>query len=150
MWWRNYLYPPLYWMAKLKLDIEPDLDVHIIAISSHVNDYRLCWSLNQALSIAMERRRRDMEGQGPEQRAYFSAFDHTEEPSQANITLVSNHAPEGVLLLDQRQADFFLLIDGESMMRPETVVDQLRRAEFVLAAFTLDPKHLKGAYKLLQ
>ncbi len=137
-------------MAKLKLDIEPVPDVHIIAISSHVNDYRLCWSLNNTLGIAMERRRRDMEGQGPEQRAYFSAFDHTDDAGQANITLVSNHAPEGVLLLDQRQADFFLLIDGESSMRPEFVVDQLRQAEFVLAAFPLDIQSLKGAYKLLQ
>ena len=137
-------------MAKLKLDSDPDPDVHLIAISSHVNDYRLCWSLNNSLGIVMERRRRDMEGQGPEQQAYFSAFDHTEEPTQANFTLVSNHAPEGVLLIDQRQADYFLVVDRESLMRPLDLLDRVRQADFVLAAFNLDIRNLKGAYKLLQ
>ena len=48
-------------MAKLKLDSDPDPDVFLIAISSHVNDYRLCWSLNNSLGIDLGRRKKDIE-----------------------------------------------------------------------------------------
>ena len=40
-------------MVKLKLDLDPDPEVFLIAISSHVNDYRLCWSLNRKLGISL-------------------------------------------------------------------------------------------------
>lgn len=137
-------------MAKLKLESGPDPDVFLIAISSHVNDYRLCWALNNSLGIDLGRRRKDIEEQGPEHPAYFSAFDHTEEATQANITLISNHAPEGVLVNEQRQADFFLVVDGESMFTPVYALERVRQAEFVLMAFLLDIKSLKSAFKLLQ
>ncbi|MEO8732759.1 MAG: hypothetical protein ABI373_00375, partial [Flavobacteriales bacterium] len=75
---------------------------------------------------------------------------HTEEATQANITLISNHAPEGVLVNEQRQADFFLLVDGESTLSAALALERVRQAEFVLTAFPLDIKSLKGAYKLLQ
>lgn len=137
-------------MAKLKLDSDTDPDVFLIAISSHVNDYRLCWSLNNSLGIDLGRRQNDIESQGPEQLAHFSAFDHIEESTQANVCLVSNHAPEGVLFADQRQTDFFLVVDGESTLSPTETLDRVRRAEFVLTAFNVDIKNLKGAFKLLQ
>lgn len=137
-------------MAKLKLDSDPDPDVLLIAISSHVNDYRLCWALNNSLGIDLGRRKKDIEEQGPEHPAYFSAFDHTEEATQANITLVSNHAPEGVLVNEQRQADYFLIVDGESLLSPAFALERVRQAEFVLAAFPLDIRNLKSAFKLLQ
>lgn len=81
--------------------------------------------------------------------AHFSAFDHTEEETQANITLISNHAPEGVLVADQRQADFFLVVDDQSSLLPDDTLERVRNSEFVLTAFTLDINNIKGAYKLL-
>ena len=137
-------------MAKLKLDIAPHLDVFLIAISSHVNDYRLCWSLNISLGLELCRRPNDIEGQGPERMAHFSAFEHKEEETSSFITLISNHAPEGVLVSDQRQADFFLVVGDESSLRPEETLERVRNAEFVLTAFTLDINNIKGAYKLLE
>lgn len=137
-------------MAKFKLDSDLEPDVFLIAISSHVNDYRLCWSLNNSLGLELCRRSTDIEGQGPEQMAYFSAFDHTEEETMASIRLISNHAPEGVLVADQRQADFFLVVDDESSLRADETLERVRNAEFVLTAFTLDIINIKGAYKLLE
>jgi hypothetical protein len=46
--------------TRIRLDVEPDPEVHVIGISSHVNDYRLCWSLNLCLGIALARRDRDI------------------------------------------------------------------------------------------
>ena len=82
--------------------------------------------------------------------AHYTAFDHTEEVTQAQYSLVSNHAPEGVLVTDQRQTDFFLVEDIATHMPHAELLEQVRGAEFVLTAFPLDPRELRGAHKLLQ
>lgn len=136
-------------MAKIKLDNVPLLpDVHVIAISSHVNDYRLCWALNRSLGLELVRRRNNAAEDGPP--ASLPAFDHVDPEAGACITLVGNHTPEGVLVAGQRQADYFLLLDEEGPWRPEEALDGVRRADFVLAAYPLDIRNIKGAYKLLE
>ncbi|HRO39519.1 MAG TPA: IPExxxVDY family protein, partial [Flavobacteriales bacterium] len=135
-------------MAKFKLDSDPRPEVFLIAISSHEKDYRLCWALNNSLRLDLARRDRDIDGFPSA--AKFPAFDHVEPETQAAITLVGNHAEEGVLLPEQRQADYFLIVDNESRMRQQEVLDGVRRAEFVLAAFPLDIQGIKDGYKLLE
>lgn len=137
-------------MAKHKLDQEPEPDVFLIAISSHVNDYRLCWALNRKLCISLIRRPADIIEPGPEHPASFTAFDHAGQDFIPWYTVVSNHAAEGVLLADQRQTDFFLIVDASAPMRPNDVLQQVREIEFVLAAFPLELNALRGAHKLLQ
>lgn len=137
-------------MAKLKLEMEADPEITLIAISSHVNDYRLCWALNRSLGIALCRREHDIADAGPEHMAHYSAFDHTDGPSQAMYTLVTNHTTQGVLLKDHRHADYFLLVDEAAPILPADLLEQVRRTEFVLTAFPLELRDLRGAHKLLQ
>lgn len=137
-------------MAKLKLETESLPDAQVIAISSHVNDYRLCWSLNKCLGITLARRKQDIEDQGPEQRAFYPVFSHAVEDEGTHISLIGNHAPEGILIVNQRQADYFLVADGDNRPDAEELLERVRAAEFVLAAYPLDLHGIKGAYKLLQ
>jgi hypothetical protein len=55
-----------------------------------------------------------------------------------------------VLLGEQRQADFFLVMDDDDPDQAAELLGRVRATEFVLAAFPLNFKALKGAYKLLQ
>jgi hypothetical protein len=137
-------------MAKFKLDMEADPEITLIAISSHVNDYRLCWALNRKLGISLCRREQDIADAGPEQLAHYSVFDHLDEGSQAMYTLINNHGTQGVLLKDQRQADYFLLVDETAPVPATELLDQVRNTEFVLTAFPLDARLLRGAHKLFQ
>ncbi len=133
-----------------KLDIGPLPTAELIAISSHVNDYRLCWALNRSLGLEMAKRDNDLTDQGPERMASYPVFDHYEEDTNTRVSLVANHDAEGVLIPEQRQADYFLVIDPESNLRPAELLEQIRRTEFVLAAFPLEFSNIKGAYKLLE
>lgn len=137
-------------MAKLKLDTDIVPDVSVLAISSHVNDYRLCWALNNSMGIGMVRRRQGpgRQGQAPQER--LIAFDHFDEPSQTHISLVGNHTPQGLLMPEHRNADFFLLLDHECTLDPKEALALVRQAEFVLMAYLVEITHLKDAYKLLQ
>lgn len=136
-------------MAKLKLSLEPVPDVTIIGISSHVNDYRLCWSINRSVGLELTRRRSDIADDANGIRALFSAYDHVDERSQARYTLVNNHSGDGILLKEQRQADYFLVVDNELVEQHPDLLERLRRAEFVLTAYALSFEQLKAGHKLL-
>lgn len=137
-------------VAKYKLDMEPDPEVTLIGISCHVNDYRLCWALNRALGINLTRRENDITDPGPEKLANYAAFDHTDEDSQAHYLLVNNHSTDGILLKEHKQADYFLVVDESAPITAEELIDNVRKTEFVLMAYPLDPRTERGAHKLLQ
>ena len=136
-------------MAKLKLDLDPVPDITVFGISSHVNDHRLCWSINQNVDLELTRRRADITDVSNGIAASYSVYDHVEETSLARITLVNNHCGDGILLKEQRQADFFLVVDNEiAECRPD-LLDRVRAAEFVLTAFTIPYDQLRSGHKLL-
>ena len=137
-------------MAKFKLDVNPEPEVLLIAISSHVNNYRLCWSLNKGLGLQLARRQKDIQDEGPEGKAWYPVFDQVGEIDEPTWTLVGNHAPEGVLVPEQRQADYFLVMGAETSLTADQVLRAVREAPFVLAAYIIQPNSLKSAYKLLQ
>ena len=137
-------------MAKFKLDLDPDPEVFLIAISSHVNDYRLCWSLNNGLGLQLARRTDDIQDEGPEGSAHFCVFDQPGIDGEPSWTLVANHAPDGVLVPEQRQADYFLVMGTDSIQTPEEVLETVRKTQFVLAAYILEANTLKSAHKILQ
>lgn len=136
-------------MAKLKLDLEPVPDITVIGISSHVHDYRLCWSINRSVGLELTRRRTDITDDANGIRASYSAYDHVDEPTQGRCTLVHNHSGDGILLKEHRQADFFLVVDNEIAENRPDLLDRLRSAEFVLTAFPLPFDQLRAGHKLL-
>lgn len=135
-------------MARHKLELEPELDVTVIGISSHVNDYRICWSLNRQLGVSLTRREEDVSGMEPGSPARFAAFDHVDVDTQAPMTLICNRSPEGILLKEFKQADFFLVVGEEGPMAPHEVLATVRGAEFVLAAFPIDLQKLRTGHQL--
>lgn len=136
-------------MAKLKLDLEPDPDVTVIGISCHERDYRLCWSINRAFDLELARRATDLADEGTGRTASYAAYDHVDEPTQARYTLIANHSGDGVLLKEQRHADYFLVVDNELMERTPDLLDRVRSTEFVLTAFPVPFAQLRAGHKLL-
>jgi len=136
-------------MAKLKLDLEPVPDITVIGISSHVHDYRLCWSINRSVGLELTRRRTDITDDANGIRASYSAYDHVDETTQGRYTLVHNHSGDGILLKEHRQADFFLVVDNELAEDRPDLLDRVRSAEFVLTAFPLPFDQLRAGHKLL-
>ncbi len=137
-------------MAKVKLDLDPDPEVTIIGISSHVNDYRLCWALNRSMGLSLTRRRQDITDTTGGHLARFATFDHGDPEGGERLTLVHNHCGDGILLREQRQADFFLVVDNAVAETRPDLLERLRRTEFVLAVFPLSFGQLRAGHKLLR
>jgi hypothetical protein len=136
-------------MAKLKLDLEPDPEVTVIGISSHVHDYRLCWSINKRVGLELTRRRKDITEENNGIMARYSAYDHVDDMTKARYTLVNNHSDNGILMREYRHADFFLVVDNELADRRPDLLEEIRKAEFVLTAFLLPFNDLRAGYRLL-
>jgi hypothetical protein len=137
-------------VAKYRLEEPVDPEVMLVGISSHVNDYRLCWALNRSLGINLVRRKEDIQEPGPLATSCFAAFDHLDDGSSARWTLVNNHGDDAILVKEQRQADFFLIVDQHAPISPADLLQQVRQSEFVLTAYPLDYKDLRTGHKLLQ
>ncbi|HQV73962.1 MAG: IPExxxVDY family protein [Flavobacteriales bacterium] len=136
-------------MAKLKLDMDPDPEITVLGISSHVNDYRLCWAVNKALDLSLTRRRKNIEEEIDGVLASYSAYDHVDPETQARYTLINNHSGDGILLREQRQADYFLVVDNELAEQYPDLVGRVRKAELVLTAFEIPFDDLREGHKLL-
>jgi len=136
--------------VKLKLDIEPDPEVTVIGISCHEHDYRLCWAMNHAMELELTRRREDITEEVGGREAHFGVYDHVGHPDRGGYTLINNHGDQGVLIADQKNADYFLVVDNEVVEDVPDLVDRIRAAEFVLAAFNLPFDQLRNGHKLLR
>ncbi|MEO8590324.1 MAG: IPExxxVDY family protein [Flavobacteriales bacterium] len=136
-------------MAKKKLMLVATPDVTVIGISSHVEDYRLCWAMNRSMDLTLTRRREDITMEEEGRTVHFSAFDQIDEQNIVRWSLVSNHCGKNLLLKEQKQADYFLVLDTEVADERPTLLDQLREVEFVLTTFPVDLRKMRAGHKLL-
>ena len=87
-------------VKRVKLDIKP-VAFSIIGISSHENDYRLSWSINEQLKLSFAQNN-SLETEGKE----FTCFVH--EDDCQTIMLISNRCENGFLLEKYKNFDFIL------------------------------------------
>jgi hypothetical protein len=134
----------------LKLKIEPEDNFKLIGISSHENDYRLVWAVNNHLQLRFVRTenlvvfdarlKADLE---------FSRFTYYEENLYLKYCLTSNRCPDGFLLPEMRTLDFILQITGEINRKEfDTLIAELRKIDIVSTAFALAPDKIKKIEKL--
>ena len=104
----------------------------IIGISSHENDYRLSWSINEQLGFAFVQGESIVTGVGNE----FTCFVH--ENDHQTFLLISNRCDNGFLLEKHKNFDFILKINAEL---DETEMAEwlrnLKKAPLVSAAFPI-------------
>lgn len=137
-------------MAKHRLlEEEASPRVSVVALSCHVPDYRLCWSLNRTLGLALTRRRADIVEEAKDKELHYSVYEQADAEGAAMWSLVSNTCGKRKLIPSQKQADFFLVADQSVAEDTEELTERLRKAEFVLMAFALELDEIKMGHKLL-
>jgi hypothetical protein len=103
----------------------------VIGISSHENDYRLSWSINQQLGLAFVQ-----DGSLVNAGKEFTCFVHKDEDRK--IQLFSNRCDNGFLLDKYKNFDFLLKFDVELN---ETEINiwlrDLRKVSLVSAVFPI-------------
>lgn len=136
-------------MARHRLVLEPTPDIHVIGISSHMSDHRLCWTLNLHMGLSMGRRANDIVVEDGDQTLSFPAYDHLDLEDGAVLSLVWNQHAGRTLIREQPRTDCFMVMDVDGPWRPSELIDQLRGCAQVLAAFPLDVLAMRDGHKLI-
>lgn len=123
----------------------------LIGISSHENDYRLVWAMNNAFSFQFTRIE-NLVIFNPKLNAdlEFSRFIFMDEDKYLTYHLISNRCPDGFLFPEIKNLDYLLQITGEmDAKHVAAVLKELKKVNIVSAVFMIDPKQLKDAEKKL-
>ena len=133
------------------LKFEIDLDFVLIAITTSLKDYRICYLINKYLNFNFSKSP-DLEldilqGSGP---VLFSLYQYHWEASETDFYFLGNKGSEGYLIPEMRKADYFLMIrnyiDDDDL---DKLVSSLNKIQEIVAAVKIDPKKIKSRENLL-
>ena len=138
-------------MNKITLKLELDFDFIVLAITTSLKDYRLCFYLNKfapANFIRVDELALPLSDRPGV--ALFNRYTYLPENSETEFYLLSNKGSEGLLIPEMNRVDYFLVIknfiDDEDL---EAWISHLKQIPEVLAAVEVDVKKLKSKENLL-
>jgi len=136
---------------KLKLRISDDIPFKLIGISSHENDYRLVWAINNTLGYQFVRTG-SLTVHRPALNAdlSFNRYTYTDEDKYLTFHLISNSCAEGFLFHGLKNLDYLLQVNGvTNNLEMTELIRELKSVEVISACFLLDPAKIKGILNIL-
>jgi len=145
-------FKPVEKKQTLKLKVDENVKFKLIGISSHENDYRLVWSINNQLKMKFVRiENLIIHNQKLKADLEFSRFTFQDEDRYLNYCLISNRCPDGFLFPEIKNFDFLLQIVGEiTDFETKVFSRKIKAVEVISASFVLQPVELKGIRQILQ
>ena len=136
-------------MNRLTLKYELDLDFVLIAITSQLKDYLLCFKLNRQLHINFSKND-DLLIDTNQGILLFSMYHYQIPESETNLYLLTNKGDQAYLIPEMKTIDFFILIRNYiSFEELEELIDKINKMPDVVAAIEVDPKRLKSKENLI-
>ncbi|MGN8068311.1 IPExxxVDY family protein [Mucilaginibacter sp. 22184] len=133
------------------LKFEIDFDFVLIAITTSLKDYRICYLINKSLNFNFTRSN-DLAVdiyQGAEP-VLFSLFHYQWETTETDFYFIGNKGSDGYLVPEIRSADYFIMIrnyiDDDDL---DSLVSTINKIPEVVAAVKIDPKKIKSRENLL-
>jgi len=139
-------------LNKVTLKYELDLDFVLIAITSPLKDYRLCYFINKVTGLNLHKMTDYEIGMPlPLGVASFSRYADVDEANETEYYLLANRGVEGGMLVpEMRHSDYFLLIrhfiDDEDLTE---LLDRIVAIAEVVAASEISPQKLKSKENLI-
>lgn len=138
-------------MGKHTLEIEYDYDFVLIGISSHEKDYRICWALNNQLSLNLIKTDAlEIKDKKQDDPSFFSLFSFELPDEFMEYFIIANRSEKGLLIPEQKQVDYFFIIRGE--IENDKVMEMIRlikESSLVQTAFRVDVNALKSKQNLI-
>ncbi len=136
-------------MSKLTFSLENEYDFELIGISCHSKDYRICWSLNNALKTNFKRIE-DYEIQKKNEIINFPFFEYIDEDNNIEYFVIANKSSEGYLVSEKQSIDYFLVLKGSVTDRlVENLTKKVKEIDVVIIAHRIDINELKSKQNLL-
>lgn len=136
---------------KYTLSIEEDFDFGLIGICCHQSDYRLCWSMNEALGLQLAKAQEPyiVSGKKGGVASSHSCYEWYDEENLIHYYLLKNKDGIQYILPEKAQIDYLLVIKGAEMEEVDNLLTQLKSISSILTAFSYDPYELKSRKHLI-
>lgn len=134
-----------------KLSPEPGQSLALLGISSHENDYRLSWGMNENLGFKLVKTDNYRSFQ-PRLNEFqeFSAYHYKEDEYATSYRLIANRCDNGFLLDDLKNIDYLLLIEPSAPdFDMKELMAKIRLVPFISAVFAIDLNSLKTKKRLV-
>ncbi|MFD2161357.1 IPExxxVDY family protein [Paradesertivirga mongoliensis] len=136
-------------MNRLTLKYELDLDFVLIAITSQLKDYMLCFKLNRQLNINLYKID-ELVIESNSNEIFFSRYQYQIPESETDVYLLANKGDQGYLIPEMKRVDYFILIRNYiSEEEVEQMIDDINKLPEILAAIEVDPRKLKSKENLI-
>lgn len=132
-------------MSKTRLQFEHDYDFYLVGVVCHEKDYRLCWMLNTLFNLKLAK----IDDHATEHSTH-SMFSYNQEDYFRDYYLIANRGKDGMLVEEHKQIDYFFIVKGsiESDERKH-LTEQIKKADMILGAYTIDAQTLKSKHNLV-
>ncbi len=156
---------------KLNLGEFDEIDYHLIAIHTLVEDYRLAYFINQKLPIILEKSSIDIPVNNKEGETFFSRFSYFDTENEVNWELVQNKnevkkiaeittqnlfsnvameiSTKVFLLPEFKKVDYFLKIENNECVNIADIQSTLNTIENVSTVYSIDTNQIKAKNNLI-
>jgi hypothetical protein len=139
-------------MAKhvLKTDTKAAYDFMLFGIVCQSRDYRLCFEINRALNLSLERGK-DFEVMLSKGKDKIKTVRFEYNDGLGNEYFVfANRTSTGLLIPEHKSIDYFLMVRESAPQHDKSQVEkQLRSIPIVLGAYHLEPEKLKTGERFI-
>jgi hypothetical protein len=138
-------------LRRHKLEYKETFDFLLFGLSSHENDYRLVWKINQTFSFNFERgKNHKIRSKKTGEEIEFAMYSYDDEDTFYLYYLIANKSEQGVLLEELKNIDYLIMIQGEfTDAFSNGFYNRLKKIENVHGVFKLDAASLKNRENLV-
>jgi len=131
--------------VKFILEEQKEYDFNLIGISCHDNRaYRICWAINNALGLSLQKEPCDIVIKDSKHPFFY----YKEEATQNEFYLICNRTLTGLLVPEQKHADYLMMIKENYFINFDNLRSKLNSINFILTSFLIDVDNLKSKDKL--
>jgi hypothetical protein len=133
------------------LKFEIDLDFVLIAVTTSLKDYRICFLINKYLHFNFTKTTDLSVDLNPNpEPVYFSMYTDNWEASGTDFYFIGNKGTDGYLVPEMNRTDYFLMIKNYIADEDlDNIITGLNRIPEIVAAAKIDPKKVKSRENLL-
>jgi hypothetical protein len=138
-------------LQRHKLAYKETFDFLLFGLSSHENDYRLVWKINQDFSFNFERgNSHKIISKKNGEEIEFVRYTYDDEDTFYLYHFIGNKSEHNVLIEELKNIDYLIMIQGEfTEAFSNGFYNRLKKIESVQGVFKIDPSSLKNRDNLV-
>lgn len=131
---------------KFTLDYDEAQEFDVLAICSHLPDYRLVWTINKYAEIELSRCESphlcySKKGQLLGSHEQFQCFD---EFTEVNYLLIKNREAGNTMASELEMVDYLLFINTVHQYPTEDLRKKIIQSDGIITAYQIDPDQIKS------